>query len=89
MAISLLHFTAFFQGEDNSIERGENLNKLASHEQWRRGVTSPLYGEEAAEPEIQSGEEGAEPELQLGEEGAKLGLQYPSPTICVNVTCLP
>ena len=24
MAISLLHFTAFFQGEDNSIERGEN-----------------------------------------------------------------
>ena len=27
MAISLLHFTAFFQWEDNSIERGENLNK--------------------------------------------------------------
>ena len=27
MAISLLHFTAFFQGEDNSIERGENHYK--------------------------------------------------------------
>ena len=24
MAISLLHFSAFFQGEDKSIERGEN-----------------------------------------------------------------
>ena len=24
MAISLLHFTTFFQGEDKSIERGEN-----------------------------------------------------------------
>ncbi|CAL8303930.1 unnamed protein product [Arctogadus glacialis] len=49
-----------------------------------RGVTLPLYGEEGAEPDIQSGEEGAVPELQLGEEGAELGLQYPSPTICVN-----
>ena len=27
MAISLLHFTAFFQGEDKSIERGENHYK--------------------------------------------------------------
>ena len=27
MAISLLHFTAFFQGEDNSIERGKNHYK--------------------------------------------------------------
>ena len=24
MSISLLHFTAFFQGDDKSIERGEN-----------------------------------------------------------------
>ena len=24
MAISLLHFTSFFQGEDNSMETGEN-----------------------------------------------------------------
>ena len=28
MAVSLLHFTAFFQWEDNSIERGENHYKL-------------------------------------------------------------
>ena len=27
MAISLLHFTDFFQGEDTSIERGENHYK--------------------------------------------------------------
>ena len=27
MAISLLHFTAFFQGDDNCIERGENHYK--------------------------------------------------------------
>ena len=27
MAISLLYFTAFFQGEDNSIERDENNYK--------------------------------------------------------------
>ena len=27
MAISLLHFTTFFQGEDKSIERGENHYK--------------------------------------------------------------
>ena len=27
LAISLLHFTAFFQREDNSIERGENHYK--------------------------------------------------------------
>ena len=27
MVISLLYFTAFFQGEDNSFERGENHYK--------------------------------------------------------------
>jgi hypothetical protein len=29
--ISLLHFTAFFQGEDKSIERGENHSPLSGH----------------------------------------------------------
>ena len=35
MAISLLHFTAFFQGEDKSIERGENLYNWGHVESFR------------------------------------------------------
>ena len=35
MSISLLHFTAFFQGEDKSIERGENLYNWGHVESFR------------------------------------------------------
>ena len=34
MAFSLLHLTAFFQGEDKSIERGENHYKLGHVESF-------------------------------------------------------
>ena len=43
MAISLLHFTSFFQGEDKSIERGENHYK-SGHVQSFSYVDGKIVG---------------------------------------------